>query len=92
MAFQQNGGIVIYRSRAEMEIDKMLWEGDGSGVEIFVCVMLMAFATVIFYSQIQKRIGFRSKFQKYAWPVSIAAGVPTGYGLGVLIKYLLITI
>lgn len=94
MAFQEHGGIVIYRSRAQQEIDKMIWDNP-DGAAIFGYVMLIALATIVAYRFIDSAIGYRrnsAKYMKFAWPAAIAIGIPAGIVVGKLIGWLLLAI
>jgi hypothetical protein len=85
---QQNGGIVMYRSRAEMEIDKMIWEGDGSTFEIFGTVLMMAIVGVITLSKLQRKI----RNTNVLYTVSIASALIGGYVLAKAFGWLVLAI
>lgn len=90
-----NNGIIIYRSRSEQMVDQMIWENP----EMFAPVlsfMFIAFISIIMYVQAQKfirqKFGWRSKWQKAAWPIGIALGIPLGLGLQKLLGWLILAI
>ena len=87
-----SNGIIIYRSRAEQEIDNMLWNSDGSGIEIFCIVMVIALTVVTLYSTAIKEMGYRSRYKKFVGPGALVVGVPLGYGIAKFLGWLILAI
>jgi hypothetical protein len=82
--------IIIYRNRSEMEIDNLIWNGDGSAAAALGYVIAGAIMFVAITMILQKVLPFR--FQKYILWISIPLAIPAGVLFGKLFGFLLLWI
>lgn len=87
-----SNSIIIYRSRAEAEIDRMIWDGDGSSIAIFGYVLAMLVMFVFIYSMLDKFVPNKyNRGSLFLW-VSAILAAPLGYAFGQLFGTLLLWI
>jgi len=78
--------IILYRNRSEMEIDRMIWEGNGA--EYFGYVVTIGIAFVLMTMLLQKFLPYRK--QNFVMPVAIVASIPLGILLGKALGWLIL--
>lgn len=77
--------VIIYRSRTEAEIDKMIWSGDGTFIEVFVClgiwvgVFIMTIKLLSNYNLFSKYNSRTTFLGKNITPISFFVSLPITY-------------
>ena len=92
----QPNSVIIYRSRAEQEIDNFLWNGNGEGIVYFgwVIAFLIAFVCVTKGMESIIRTSFGWKYRNRLmnpWILGLIS-LPLGYGFGKTFGWLIINI
>jgi hypothetical protein len=83
----QNGGsIILYRSRTEMELDKLLWSGDSSVFEFLVFLFIAVPIFVFVFSKLQRL--FRSDL--VVWLISVPTALTGSYIVCKLLAWLIL--
>ncbi len=49
-----NQSVILYRSRTEAEIDRLIWEGDGSFFVVFGFLIIWVLCFVVIYKLVDK--------------------------------------
>lgn len=85
--------IIIYRSRAEQEIDNIFWDNPDAAA-VFGTVLLIALCTIFIYKALESRLGWQRtrKLSKWMWTGSVALGIPAGVLIGKFIGWLILAI
>lgn len=70
--------IIVYRNRSEAEIDRMIWEGDGTVQAVFLYLVCFI-ACVVFINYLIDKTELR--YSKHKNKVLIGSSIPLAYGV-----------